>query len=207
MKGQQPRHGRRWDKALPEASPPSCAESITTSWLNQPPLLVLPLKTLRIPRYADLCSPGPVSALFQPQPPICMDNGAFPGLVHQAMTLSCQLLVSTPRHTSSSNMPTLASKDSLELTLSVRTPDAHGAGQVSMDVVGKPTGCSASGPKPMGRSQCCVPPRRQEHTTLHSSPPGDILATPADSATPLPPRAQERLAIAACRGRELPALL
>lgn len=47
-------------------------------------------------------------------------------------------------------MPTLASKSSLELTLSVQTPEAHGAGHVSMDVVGKPTGCSAPGPKLTG---------------------------------------------------------
>lgn len=102
-------------------------------------------------------------------------------------------------------MPTLASKTSLELMLSVQTPEAHGAGHVSVDVVGKPTGCSASGPELTNRRQPCVAPSRQKHTTLRSSPPGDVLATLADSATPLPLLAQECPAIAACRGRELPA--
>lgn len=101
-------------------------------------------------------------------------------------------------------MPTLASKDSLELSLSIQTPEAHGAGHVSMDMVGKPTGCSASGPGLTGHSEWCVAPSRQKHTTLLSSLPGDILAAPADSATPPPVLTQECPAITACRGRELP---
>lgn len=34
LKGQQPRNGQWWDKALPEVSPPSCAESNTVFWIN-----------------------------------------------------------------------------------------------------------------------------------------------------------------------------
>lgn len=104
-------------------------------------------------------------------------------------------------------MPVLASKDTLELTLSLQTPEAHGAGHVSTDVVGKPTGYSAPGSKLTGRLQRCVAPSRQKHTTLHSLLPRDIPATPADSATLLPPLAWECLAITACQGRELPAHL
>ena len=205
LKHQQPRNSRRWNKALPEASPSICAESVTTPWLInhhawcylQKPCVPKGIQssTLLAPEAPCFSS---ASHLYGQQ---CLPRASSPS--HDPL-LFCQLLVSTPKHRISLNMPTLAIKDTLELTLSIQTPEAHGARHESMDVVGKSIGCSTAGPKLTGRSQHCVAPSRQKHTTPHSSLPGDTLAHITDSATPPQPLTRECPAIAACLDRQLP---
>lgn len=129
------------------------------------------------------------------QPPICMGNSTFPGLVYHAkIPSSCQLLVCTTRPRSGSNMYILANKDSLELTLTIQTPEVHGAGHASVDM----TWWESQQPA------LHLAPSRQKHTSLCFSLPKDTQATPTDSATLPPLLTWECSAITVCRGRELP---
>lgn len=194
LKGLQPKNERWWDKALTEASLPICAESIITPWLHQP-LLMLPLKTLCTPRYTVLYTSGPVSVLFQHSLPSLWAAAPCWGWSpsHDPHPL-CQLLVSTPRHMSGSNVHILA--ESLELTVRADSRSPWGrAHEHGRD--GKARGLLCP-----GCSQHCAAPSRQKHSALRSSLPGAILAAPLTqppSPHRLPRAAQTQIHTQPCK--------
>lgn len=131
-----------------------------------------------------------------------MGNSTLPRLVTKPRPLSLLSAVCFYAKTHKRFKPACTGKSSLELTLSVQTPEAHGAGHMSMDMMGKQAGCSVHGPELAGRSQHCAAPSRQKHRTLLSSLPWAVLTAPLTqppSPHRLPRGAQPELHVKPCK--------
>lgn len=143
---------------------------------------MLPLKTLLTPRYTVLHTSGPISVLFQHSLPSvwatapCQDWSPS----HDPCPL-CQLLVSTPRHISRSNMHVLAEADGADsVCTNSRSPwgRAHGHGHH-----GKARGLLSPWPQACRpfTALCCTEQAEAQHPSLLTA--RSHPHCPADSAT------------------------